>query len=131
MLSFSPARTPNYNLLLNWLTGECCTPPKQHTPGPRAKEKQQQDGKRGKIAFRIKPHIHQRCSEGSNKPCVHQDPETPQSLNQNCPSVSYRGTDQQWPAAEAGALGAVDLGMAYTLLEEVTINPTIEPPELT
>ena len=24
------------------------------------------------------------CSEGSNKPCVHQDPETPQRLRQNC-----------------------------------------------
>ena len=31
----------------------------------------------------------------------------------------------------AGALGAADLGIAYALLEEVTINPTIEPPELT
>ena len=28
-----------------------------------------------------------------------------------CLSVSYGGTDQQWPAAEAGALGAADLGM--------------------
>ena len=36
---------------------------------------------------------------------------------------------QQWPAA--AALGAVDQGMACDLLEEVTINPTIEPPELT
>ena len=31
----------------------------------------------------------------------------------------------------AGALGAVDLGMAKAPLEEVTINPTIDPPELT
>ena len=38
---------------------------------------------------------------------------------------------QQWPAAGAGALGAADLGMAYALLEEVTINPTIDPQELT
>ena len=30
----------------------------------------------------------------------------------------------------SGALGAADLGMAKTLVE-VTINPTIEPPELT
>ena len=29
------------------------------------------------------------------------------------------------------ALGAADLGMAYALLEEVAINPTIEPAELT
>ena len=34
--------------------------------------------------FRIKPHTRQRCSEGSNKPCVHQDPETPQRPRQNC-----------------------------------------------
>ena len=31
----------------------------------------------------------------------------------------------------AGALGAADLGMAEALLEEVTINPTIAPSELT
>ena len=35
---------------------------------PRAKEEPQQDGRRGKFTFRIKPHSHQRCSEGSNKP---------------------------------------------------------------
>ena len=29
---------------------------------------------------------------------------------------------QQWPAVWAGTLGAVDLGMAYALLDEVTIN---------
>ena len=38
---------------------------------------------------------------------------------------------QQWPAARAGALGAAYLGMAQALLEEVAINPTIEPLELT
>ena len=29
-----------------------------------------------------------------------------------CLSVSCRGTGQQWPAAGAGALGAIDLGVA-------------------
>ena len=38
---------------------------------------------------------------------------------------------QQWNVSGVRALGAVDLGMAQALLEEVTINPTIEPPELT
>ena len=42
-------------------------------PCPRAKEKPQQGGQRGEIAFRIKPHTHQRCSKGSNKPCMHQE----------------------------------------------------------
>ena len=37
--------------------------------------------------FRIKPHTRQRCLEGSNKPCVHQDPETPQRLSQTYLSV--------------------------------------------
>ena len=54
----------------------------------RDKGEDQQDGRRGKITFRIKPHSHQRCSEGSNKPCVHQDTGIPQSLRQNCLSVS-------------------------------------------
>ena len=58
------------------------------TPHPRGKEKPQQDDRRGETAFRIKPHTCQRCSEGSNKPCVHQDPETPQRLRQNCVWVS-------------------------------------------
>ena len=48
-----------------------------------------------------------------------------------CLSVSCSGTGQQWTAVGAGALGAADLGMAEALLEEVAINPTKEPPELT
>ena len=40
-------------------------------------EMPQQDGRRGEIAFRIKPHNCQRFSEGLNKPCAHQDPEIP------------------------------------------------------
>ena len=38
---------------------------------------------------------------------------------------------QQCTAAGAGVLHAVDLGMAQALLEQVAINPSIEPPELT
>ena len=48
-----------------------------------------------------------------------------------CLSVSCEGTGQQWTATGVGTLGAADLGMAYALLEEVTINPAIELPELT
>ena len=42
-------------------------PTKKDTPHPRAKEKTQQDGRREKITFRIKPRTLQRCSEGSKK----------------------------------------------------------------
>ena len=42
-----------------------------------------------------------------------------------CLSISYRDTGQQWIAAGAGALSAVDLGMGQDLLEEVAINHII------
>ena len=55
--------------------GECWVPPKKVMPHPRAKEKPQQEGRKGEIAFRIKPHTHQRCLEGSNKTlCAPGDP---------------------------------------------------------
>ena len=65
-----------------------------------------------KSHLELKPHILQRRSEGSDISCVHQDPETPQRLRQNCLSISCGGMDQQWTAAGAGALGAADLVMA-------------------
>ena len=87
--SSSPVRTPELQLTAKQpSTGECWIPPKKDTPHPRAKERLQQDGRRGEIMFRIKPLTHQRHSEGSNKTCVHQDPETPQRLSQNCVWVS-------------------------------------------
>ena len=79
--------------------------------------------------LRLKPHTCQRCSEGSNIPCVHRTRDPTETETERCLSVSCGGTGQQWPAAGAGALGASDLGMALALLEEVAINPTTEPPE--
>ena len=43
---------------------------KKDTLHPKAKKKPQQDGRRGEIIFRIKPHTHQRHSEGSKKNLV-------------------------------------------------------------
>ena len=106
MCSSSPVRTPKLQIAAEQLsTGECWIPPKKDTPHPRAKEKPQQDGRRGEIAFRIKPHTCQRCSEGSNTPCAHQDPETPQRLRQNCVGVSPE------EVRVSRGLDAADLGM--------------------
>ena len=44
--------------------------------------------------------------------------------------VSCGGTGQQQPATGAGSLGS-DLGMVSAFLNEVAINPTTEPSELT
>ena len=67
--SSSPSRTLKLQLVAEYpSTGECWIPSKKKgTPCPRAKEKPKKDGRRGKIAFRIKPHTFQRCWEGSNK----------------------------------------------------------------
>ena len=55
---------------------------KKDTPHPRAKKKPQQDGRRGEIMFRIKPHTCQRCWEGSNKILC-----TPEELTENKPDL--------------------------------------------
>ena len=95
-------------------TAECWIPPKKDTPHQRAKVKPQQDGRRGKIAYRIKPQIPERLRRFKKKPCVPQ--ETPQRWSTgrafDCLSVSCKGTGQQWPATGSGALGAIDLGVA-------------------
>ena len=96
MRSSSPERSPKLQLAAEKaLTRECWIPPKKDTPCPRAKEKPQQDGRRSEITFRMKPLTRQRHSEGSNKPCAYQDPETEPEL---CLSVSCDGLGQQWPA---------------------------------
>ena len=115
-----------------WTTikGECWIPPKKDIPHPRAKEKPQQDSRRGKITFRIKPHTRQRCSEGSNKTLCTPGSRDPTETEADLCWVSCGGTGQQWPAAGAGALGAatwVTQPVAQALLEEVAVNPTIEP----
>ena len=63
MCSTSPVRTPKLELAAKQpSTGECWIPQKkkkkQKTLCPRAKEKPQQECRRGKIMFRLKPHTH-------------------------------------------------------------------------
>ena len=102
------------------------------TPYPRAKEQPQQDDRRGKFAFRIKPHSRRRRSEGSNQPCVHQDPETPRRLRQNYVWVSPM---EVW--VSSGMLQRQGLWVQQTWVwhkpsgRRLLINPTIELPELT
>ena len=66
-------------------------------PTFKGKGEAQQDSRRGEIVFRIKPRTRQRRSECSNKPCVHQNAETPQRLRQNCVWVS---PEEVWSAVD-------------------------------
>ena len=60
MPSSSPGRSPKLQLGAEQLsTRECWIPPKKDTPRPRAKEKPNQDSRRGEISFRIKSHTRQ------------------------------------------------------------------------
>ena len=86
MSSSSPVRTPKLQLATEQpLTGECWIPPKKDIPHPSAKEKPQQNGRRGEIVSRIKPHTHRDAWRAQTKPCMHQ--ETPQRLSQICLGV--------------------------------------------
>ena len=112
-------RNPSRWFVLEWqLHGTGVT--LRYTPWPKAKEKPQQDCRRGKTTFRIKPNTLQRHLEGSNKPCVHQDTGNQQRLRQNCVWVSPvevqvisgllkgQGLRVHWISLGAAA----DLGMA-------------------
>ena len=113
----SSAKKPKSQLAAEQPTGEYWIPPKKDTPHWRAKEKPQQDGRRGAILFKIKSHTHQRCLEGANKTsCA---PESRKSLHKRlsetsfeCLNVSCGGRGQQWPATGTGVLAAADLGGA-------------------
>ena len=128
----SSARTPKLQLTAEQtLTGDCWIPPKKDTPHQRANEKPQQDGWRGKIMFRIKPHSHQRCSEGSSKTLCVSGPRDPTESEPDLPlSVFCRCTGQQQPARGTGALAAADLGgeaCGISPLGGGHYYPTIEP----
>ena len=50
-------------------------PTKKRYATSKGKREAQQDGRKGEIAFRLKPHTCQRCLEGSNKTlCAPGDP---------------------------------------------------------
>ena len=64
MRTSSPERTPKLQLAAEQpLTGECWIPPNKDTPCPKAKEKPQEDGRKGEIAVRIKTHTHTRRAQ--------------------------------------------------------------------
>ena len=85
MCSTSPERTAKLQLAAEQpLTAECWITPKKDTLRARAKEKPQQDGRRGEITFRIKSCTCQRRSEDSNETLCSPGPRGPQRLSQTC-----------------------------------------------
>ena len=120
MHSSSPARAPKLKLVAEqpW-AGECWIPPKKDTPRPRAKEKPQKDGRKGEIAFRIKPHIHQRHLEGSNKTLCAPGPRRKEQwphkrLTQPCPWVSSNLQQRCGSGVACSSVRGTECGSACT-----------------
>ena len=117
MHSSFPVRTPKLQLAAEQpSTGECWIPPKKYTPCPRAKEKPKKDGRRGKIAFRIKPHTFQRCSECSNK-TLH-TPGDPTETEPDLPLSVWVSPMEVWVS---NGLGAADLLLSTVVQQWVVI----------
>ena len=108
------------NSLLNNHQQENVGSHQKRIPHVQGQRRPQQDGRRGKIMFRIKPYTRQRQSEDSN-PCVHQ--EIPQRVSQPCLWVSAcllwrhrsavachkgRGSGCSRPASGISPLGGAD-----------------------
>ena len=67
--------------------------------------------------LKINLHTHQRCLEGTTKPCAHQDQGKGAGTLKNrdrpafeCLRVSYGGMSQQWPTMRTEALATSVLG---------------------
>ena len=72
----------NYNSLLNNRPQKNVGSHQKRYATSKGKGEAPARGRRGKTAFRIKPHTRQRCLEGSNKTLC--SPGDPQSLSQTC-----------------------------------------------
>ena len=95
-----------------------------NAPCPRAKEKPQQDDRRGEIMFRIKLHTHQRCLEVSNKTLCTPGPSDPTETEPDlCLSLLW-GYGSAVACCRGRASGCSYL-VTQTVLE-VAINPIIE-----
>ena len=104
-------------------------PIKKDTPSPRAKEKLQQDGKRGEITIRNKHVNCLRCSEGSNLVCT----STPR-LHWDWARTVFECLLQRYSSAvsccRGRGSGCSRPGYGISPLGGSRINPTIEPLEL-
>ena len=120
----SPVRIPNLQLTNEQpSTGEYWIPPKEKKKSPcsRAKEKPQQDSKRSEIAFRLKLHTGQRCSEGSNQTLCTPGPKYPKETEPDLPlSVQVSPAEAQ---TISGLLWGQGLWLQKTW-EAQGVNPT-------
>ena len=112
VLIFSCENSKNATRFWTAIDRRMLDPSKKDAPCPRAKEKPQQESRRGDIAFRIKPHTRLRCLEGSNKTLCAPGPREPTETEPDPPLsvwVSPEEAQISCGAAGTGALAAADL----------------------
>ena len=122
----------NYNLLLNNHQQENVGPHQENIPLIQGQRRSP-----SKMVGRAKSYLESnsipaRDAQRAQKTlCTLEPRDLTETEPELCLNVSCGSMGQQWPDTGAGALGAIGLGMASALLEEVAISPTIELPELT
>ena len=110
-------------------------PTKNRYPTSKGKEKtkHQEDGRRDKITFRVKPHTHQRPLEGSNKTLCAPGPRDPTKdwarHAFECFSVSWGGMGQQWPAAGDRSSGCSRPGRSCVWHKSSWRRSPLAPPQ--
>ena len=110
-------------------TEECWIPSKKDTPHLGAKEKPQQDGKRGKITFRITPPTHQRCQRAQTNFVHTRTQRHHRDWAKTVFECLLQGSAVDcWRCKGSGCSRP---GYGISPLGEVTINPTIDPSEIT
>ena len=99
-------------------TGECWIPPKTDTPRPRAKKRRSTKKMVGgtKSHLESNPILIRDPWRAQTKPCVHQDPGTPQKTEPDMPLSVSVSPEEAWVSSGlpqgTGALAVADLGGA-------------------
>ena len=117
-LTFMEPRLHDARAVAVW----CCSGYKEipHAQGQRSPSKMVGGAK---SLLESNPITHQRCSEGSNICCAHQDPEITQRLRQNCVWMSPEEVQVSSGLLWARGSRCSKAGYGINLLEEITINP--------
>ena len=111
--SSSPVRTPKLQFAVEQpLTGECWIPPKRYPTSKGKGEAPERWYEGWNHIYNQNPYLPEMLRGLKWNLCAPGPRDLTETEPKLCLNVSCRGMGQQWPAAGAEALGAVDLGLA-------------------
>ena len=107
------------------LTGESWIPPNKATPCTRAKEKTSKMIGGAKLCLESNPILTRDDQQTQTKPCVHQDPGTPQETEADLPLSVWVSPAEAW-VSSGGLSRGQGLWLQQTW-EAQHVSPTMEP----